>query len=59
MIRCGSKNGHCKGMCSRDIRLGAQIVLAILDSMVKIGGVLYDHLMTMENFTLIMNKVFI
>ena len=59
MIRCGSKNGLCKDTCLRHIRLGAQILLAILDSIVKIGGNLYDHLMTMENFTLIMNKVFI
>ena len=57
MVRRKSKNGHQKGVCSKEIGLLAQNILAIIGSRVNIrGGDLYDHFM--RSFTLIMNKVF-
>ena len=36
LVRCGSKNGHQKDMCSKEIRLYAQILLTVLDLIVNI-----------------------
>ena len=38
LVRCGSKNDHQKDMCSKEIRLCAQILLTILDLIVNIIG---------------------
>ena len=48
-------------MCLEEIRLHAQCTITIIGSKVNIigGGGLYDHLMSMIIFTLIMNKVFV
>jgi hypothetical protein len=60
MGSCGSKIGHQEGMCLKEIRLHAHNMLTILGSMVNTtGGDLYDRLMSMRIFTLIINKIFI
>ena len=68
--RCGSKNGHQQGMHLKEIGLRVQNLLVIrLSSIVNMifgggrpggkgGGELYDQLMSMRIFTLIMNKIF-
>ena len=52
MIRCGSKNGHQKVMCLKEIGLHAQNTLSILGSID-----LYDQLMNTRNLHLEMNKI--
>ena len=37
-VRCGSKNGHYKDMCSKEIELRAEILLTMLVSIVNIIG---------------------
>ena len=37
-VMCGSKNGHYKDMCTKEIELRAQIILTILVSIVNIIG---------------------
>ena len=61
MVRCGFKSGHQKDiMCLKEIGPHAQNMLTILGSIVNIIlGDLYDHLMSMRIFTLMMNKIFI
>ena len=62
MVRCGSKNGHPKGiMCSRKTGLDPQYMLtSILGSTVNIiGGCRYDHLIRKIFSILTMNKMFI
>ena len=41
MVRCGSKNGHQKDMCLKEIGLRAQNMLTILGSIVNIIGGTY------------------
>ena len=61
LSRCGSKNGHQKGiMCLNEIGLHAQSMVTIIffNSQHDHGG-LFDHLMSRRIFTLIMNKIYI
>ena len=65
MVRCGSKKGHQKDTCLKDIELHAQNMTTILDSIVNIirregegggrGRELNDHLMS----TIIFNVIII
>ena len=45
--------------CLKESELHAQNMIIILGSIVNIMGDLYDHLMSMRIFTLMMNKIFI
>ena len=38
MVRCGSKNGHQKDKCLKEIRLRVQNTLTIIGSIVDIVG---------------------
>jgi hypothetical protein len=64
VVRCGCKSGHQKDTCLKEIELHTQNVLTILGSVgashsKHYWGDLYDHLMRMKSFTLILNKMFI
>ena len=61
VVRCGSKNGHHKGiMCLKEIGVSAQNMLnhSRLNSQHNWGG-LYDHSMSMRIFTVIVKMIFI
>lgn len=53
MVRCGFKNKHQKGMCSKEIKLCVQTILINLGSLVNMiwggGGVLNDYLMSKKS----------
>ena len=58
LVRCDFK--HWKDVCLEEIGLCAQNMITILDPIVNLyGGDLYEHLMSIGIFTLIMNKVFL
>ena len=61
MVRNSSRNGYKKDVWLKKIELRAQIMIIIPGSIVNIigGGDLYDYLMSMRIFTVIMNKIFI
>ena len=56
MVRCSSKNGYHKDMCLKEIGVRTQNTIIILGSIMNIVENLYDHLMSMGVFTLIMNR---
>ena len=61
MIKCKSKNMHLKNMCLLNIGVYPQNMLTIVSSIINmiwgVGGRLYDHMMNMRIFTLIMKKI--
>ena len=60
MVRSGSKNGHHKVMCLKEIALCAPKLVTILDLIVDvIGRHQYDQLIRKTSFALTMNKIFI
>ena len=62
MIRCGFKNGYQKGIvCFKEIGLRAQNMIIIIGSNINIigGQGVYDQVMSVRVFTLIMGMIFI
>ena len=60
VVRCGSKKRYQNNMCLKRIGLHAQNIKPISRFIFHHNwGSLYDHLMSMRIFTLIMNKIFI
>ena len=59
VVRCGFKNWHQKDTCLREVGVHVQIMIIVLGSIINGQGDLYDHLMSMRIFILIMNKMFI
>ena len=41
VVRCGSKNGHQKDMCSKEIELRVQNILTILSLIIDVIGETY------------------
>ena len=53
MVRCGSRNGHHRGMRSKEIASPVQHLLTIQGSIINIfRGIPYDHLWRKRIFTL-------
>ena len=65
MDRCGNQNAHQTDMCLKEIGLHVQNLLIVLGLYIYIyifgggGRKVYDHLIRMRIFTLMMNKVII
>ena len=58
MVRCASKRGYQTNMCFKEIGLCIQnmiIILGLISQHIYLreGGIIYDHLMSMRIFTLI------
>ena len=52
MVECGSKNGHQKDMCSKEIGLCVQISKIFMNTIVNIfKGLRYNYLLTQRIFT--------
>ena len=52
MVRCGSENGHWQDMCLKEIGQSAQLLLAILGSIVNMIGDLLGQFLAPTTLTL-------